>query len=175
MLGRVVGVWLRRRGENEKLGRSPLGREETYSLATLVKSIVDSVGGGAISFKNSLGDHFREVYGVVYLPHVSTLIRDAGAGGWGERREFCQLAALVNSVGTGDIESVGIGGDTEHDLVRREVCSNPSVDTIDCGASLKGRARVTQRRVGTDTVRGPLTLQNEPLDVHLYTKRGHPH
>lgn len=132
--------------------------EDAYSLAAGVKSIVDSASGGAISVKVSLDDHIIEGYGVRHGFHVSALIDAAGARGRGERRVIGQRPIAVNSVGGGDIERVAVGGDTKHDLVYREACGNPSIDSLCRRAGLKGRTRIAQRRVRSDTTGGPLTL-----------------
>ena len=61
-----------------------------------------------------------------------------------------------------------IGGNAQHDLVRRETGSDPSLDGPGGGASLNLRTSVIQRSVGADTRGGsPLTLQNRLSGVFL--------
>jgi len=144
-----------------------------HSLTAIVPPILDRVGVGSVTVEESFVNQICEglapcISGNCNFsnsPASQLLAANLLAGA--ERRVIGQISITVNSVGRRDTVDVSKGGDAEHDLIRGDSGTDPSVDCLEGRAIRNLGTNVIQRSVGTDASGSPWSLQSVLSDVFL--------
>lgn len=109
---------------------------QAYRLTAVVESEFDSAGGSPVAVEESLGNQGREVDCVRHGFGVSALIEGAAESVLSEGWVINQVSRAVNCVGRINVKGVAVGGNSKHDLFRREASISPSLNGLYRGARL---------------------------------------